>query len=231
MRLNTLVQGFLRRFGYQLTDMPSLATFLQSRKIDLVLDVGGNVGQFAHGIRSRGYKGEIISFEPIPEAAGRLRDLANHNPPWTVHEVGLGETEAELDLNVSQSSVFSSFLPQTEFTQSFDKASAVAYVVKVKVQRLDHYLSQIAGRDVFLKIDAQGFERPVLAGIGECIHSIQGILLELPVKHLYQNTWRLEEAIAELRNLGFVISQVRPVNTLPDDPASVVELDTVFRRA
>jgi len=231
MGIRSLIQRILDLFGYQITGMPSLATFLASRKIDLVLDVGGNIGQFGLKIRNAGYRGEIISFEPIPEAADQLRQVAIRKPPWTVHQVGLGGSDCELDLNVSKNSVFSSFLPQTEFTRGFDKSSAVVHVIKAQVHRLDRYLPLITGKNVFLKIDAQGFEGPVLSGIGECIHSIQGILLELPVKHLYEKTWLFEEAVAELRKLGFVIAQLRPVNTIPEDRASIVELDCVFRRA
>ena len=230
MIIGSLMHRWLGRFGYQLSTMPSLASFLSSRKIDLVLDVGGNVGQFGLNIRKAGYRGEIISFEPVPDAADQLRQVAGRNMPWTVEQVGLGESDGELDLNVSESSVFSSFLPQTEFARDFDRSSAVAYVIKAQVRRLDNYLPRVAGKRAFLKIDAQGFEAQALSGAGACLQSVEGILLELPVQHLYQDTWQLEEAVAHLRKLGYVISQLRPVNTLPDDRASVVELDCVFRR-
>lgn len=231
MSYDNLIQRFLDVLGYQITSMPSLARFLESRKINLVLDVGANIGQFGLKIRKRGYRGEIISFEPIPQVAEKLRQIAMRNQPWTVHQVGLGATDGELDLNVSENSVFSSFLQQTDFTRDFDKSSAVAYVIKTRVQRLDNYISQLVGKSVFLKIDVQGLERQVLSGVGECMQSIEGILLELPAKHLYENTWLFEEAVAELRRLGFVIAQVRPVNRIPNDRASIVELDCVFRRA
>ena len=230
MIFGSVIHRYLGRFGYQISTMPSLARFLTSRNINLVLDVGANVGQFGLKIRKAGYRGEIISFEPIPDAANQLRQVASRHMPWTVEQVGLGASESELDLNVSESSVFSSFLPQTEFARDFDRSSAVAYVIKAQVRRLDHYLPRVTGKKVFLKIDAQGFEAQVLSGAGACLQSVEGILLELPIEHLYKDMWLLEEAVAQLRSLGFVISQLRPVNTLPDDRASIVELDCVFRR-
>jgi hypothetical protein len=37
--------------------------FLRSRNIDLVIDVGANVGQYAESLRKAGYAGWIVSFE------------------------------------------------------------------------------------------------------------------------------------------------------------------------
>lgn len=45
--------------------------------VDCVFDVGGNRGQYARMLRRRaGYRGLIVTFEPIPEAAAELRTNA-----------------------------------------------------------------------------------------------------------------------------------------------------------
>jgi hypothetical protein len=86
------------------------------------------------------------------------------------------------------------------------------------------------GKNVFLKIDTQGFEQRVLEGARRSLEHICGLLLELPIVHLYENTWTFREALAYLENAGFVLSQVQPTNYLTVDPVSIVELDCVFRR-
>ena len=42
--------------------------FIRSRNVDLVVDVGANVGQYGEPLRKEGYLGRIVSFEPIGEA-------------------------------------------------------------------------------------------------------------------------------------------------------------------
>ena len=53
----------------------ALARRLQIMKragISLVLDVGANVGQYAKIARKAGYKGQIVSFEPLGQAFSKL---------------------------------------------------------------------------------------------------------------------------------------------------------------
>jgi len=100
----------------------------------------------------------------------------------------------------------------------------------VQVVRLDDILSSLCGTNFFLKIDTQGFEQEVLAGSSGSLPKMLGIQLELPIVHLYDGTWSLSEAFAFMSANGFVLSQVRPVNYSPQDPASLVEIDAIFRR-
>jgi len=45
---------------------------LLRNRINLVLDVGGNVGRFVQKVRRLGYKGLVVSFEPDPRAFAEL---------------------------------------------------------------------------------------------------------------------------------------------------------------
>lgn len=42
---------------------PSSSKFLNDREVNLVLEVGANVGQFGTALRADGYSGTILSFE------------------------------------------------------------------------------------------------------------------------------------------------------------------------
>ena len=47
-------------------------------RVDCVLDVGANVGQFGDMLRTIGYMGTIVSFEPVDAT---FRTLAEHAAP------------------------------------------------------------------------------------------------------------------------------------------------------
>src|SRR5258708_7116460 len=58
------VRRTLRRFGVDIVRLrgrPDLMGFVKDRSIDLVIDVGANVGQFGERLRAQGYRNRIIS--------------------------------------------------------------------------------------------------------------------------------------------------------------------------
>src|ERR1044072_5921172 len=73
-----------------------LHEFFTHFKVDCVFDVGANAGQYASMLRADvGYQGDIISFEPIPELAQRLRDEAAGERSWFVEELPLDEHDGQ----------------------------------------------------------------------------------------------------------------------------------------
>ena len=224
------VRRFLARRGYDIRKAPLVVDFLRSRRVDLVLDVGANIGQFAHELRAMGYRGSIMSFEPLRSAREELEAAAAKDPLWSVRASALGAEAGAATLNVTDHSAFSSIKPQTRRGERFSPRARVIGAQSVEVVRLDDIWPEFAGRRVFLKIDTQGFEQQVLKGARTALREIVGVQLELPIEHLYAETWSLIEAIGFMEENGFAISQARPVNPLREDPASLVELDVVFRR-
>ena len=56
----------------------------------VVIDVGANTGQYAHQLRSSGYGGKIVSFEPVKDAFEFLSENAKHDPNWITIQAALG---------------------------------------------------------------------------------------------------------------------------------------------
>src|SRR6185503_14223092 len=57
-----------------LPEQTHLRRLLAHLDVDCVFDVGANTGQYAEMLRRRaGFRGRIVSFEPIPEAASEVR--------------------------------------------------------------------------------------------------------------------------------------------------------------
>src|SRR5215470_941975 len=87
---------------------------MQGRRINVVLDVGANTGQFALFLRSLGYRGRIVSFEPLTEAFAALQRNGAGDTNWSLHNLALGDVETTATINISANSQASSFLSFTD---------------------------------------------------------------------------------------------------------------------
>lgn len=208
---------------------PDVVDFLASREIDLVFDVGANYGQYGRWLRERGYRGRIVSFEPIAEVFAELEGHAAADPLWQAHRCGLGAASGEAVINVSRSTDFSSILPTRQAADTFSVEANVARTETIAIRTLDEMAADLDLSRSFLKIDTQGFEPEVLAGARDVLPRLRGVQMELPVIHLYEGGWTMSEALDTMRGHGFVLSLTSVVNHHWQDPCAVVEFDCVFR--
>jgi len=190
-----------------------LSFSLRQFKIDLVLDVGANTGQFASGIRRGGYPGRIVSFEPLSRAYGELLLSSAADSMWeTYPRCALGDHNGEVEINIAGNSFSSSILPMLESHRSAAPESAYEGKEVVPIKMLDAvagpYLKD--AQAPFLKIDTQGFEWLVLDGARDTLPQIKGILVELSLVPLYggQHLWR--EVIDRLEAEGFTLWAFKP---------------------
>ncbi|QNN65773.1 FkbM family methyltransferase [Sphingomonas rhizophila] len=146
-----------------------LKRFLSELEIDCVLDVGANGGQYGSELRRIGYRGLVISFEPDPTAFQRLRERAADDRKWEALNVALGREAGRAKFNIMEVSLFNSFrAPSTSETDRFAGANEIKETVEVDVERLSDALPRLRSehsfRNVFLKMDTQGFDSEVFAG-------------------------------------------------------------------
>jgi FkbM family methyltransferase len=83
---------------------------MRKYKIDTLLDIGANAGQYASSMRELGYAHKIISFEPLSSAYGKLKRKAKGDDNWFVNNHALGDKDGKAVINVSGNSVSSSIL-------------------------------------------------------------------------------------------------------------------------
>src|SRR5262249_3969903 len=69
--------------------------------INMVLDVGANTGQYGTLLRQLGFRGRIVSFEPLSDAFAALQRTAANDPFWSCHNIGLSDVDATASINVS----------------------------------------------------------------------------------------------------------------------------------
>jgi len=77
--------------------------------VDCVFDVGAIRGQYAQMLRDHvGYRGPIVSYEPIPELAAELRLLSAFDSSWHIAELALDREAGPAIFRVMADSQFSS---------------------------------------------------------------------------------------------------------------------------
>lgn len=78
--------GFeLKRYKPNLSETARMQQLLAYHKIDLVFDIGANIGQYAMFLREIGYSGRIVSFEPLSSAHAQLQALSSKDPCGRLH--------------------------------------------------------------------------------------------------------------------------------------------------
>ena len=168
-----------------------LARFFDRFEVDCVFDVGANFGQYAEMIRGLGYCGDIVSFEPIPEAASALRAKAQADPRWHIEEKALDETVHEVAFNIMSSSQFSSLkLPSAADTAHFSDVNVPSRQITVTTATLsdafDAWQAKLGFRSPFLKMDTQGNDLAVARGAGDRLSRFVGLQSELAIKKIYE---------------------------------------------
>ena len=222
----------LRAAGLERARHPTFVDLMRKLDIETVLDVGANAGQYVSEIRELGYRGRVVSFEPIREVYGRLATSVSKDDRWEAYNLAVGARAGEQLINVSENSVFSSFKSANTYLTDTFATSTPVRTERVNVIRLDDFLNEHPelGRSAYLKIDTQGFELEVLKGTGKWLRKIKALQLELPMRSLYEGqiTWM---AMAEwLAGHGFEIAMAKE-NGYDQSTMSLLELDVVFVRS
>ena len=239
--MKSLIRKFLHNMGLEVYRypegcerlMPHLIQLLRRHRIDTVIDVGANAGQFASQMRGLDQSVRIHSVEPNPRVFRGLADLAARDPRWSVHECALGRAPGRLTLNVFASSDFSSCLPANEFgVHRFGASLQRQEQIEVALRTLDGLLDSLPDTDVgsriLLKLDTQGFDMEVLLGASATLERTCAIVTEASVRPIYEGAATLRDTLAFMDAKGFSLSGFFPVSR--DDALDIIESDCVFVR-
>lgn len=239
MVLKELVRAVVHGLGYEVRRFDPAASqtaqmmrMIQTHSIDVVLDVGANAGQFGRELRQSGYRGRIVSFEPLSGARAQLRKTIGRDSRWILAErAALGASDGEVELHVAANSVSSSVLPMLATHASAEPASKYVGTEAVPLRRLDDLVSNHVngGSRIFLKIDTQGYEDRVLQGAERTLETTVGLRLELSLVPLYEGQLLYDEMVPRLRALGFEVWHLSPA-FIDSRDGRLLQVDGTFFR-
>jgi FkbM family methyltransferase len=189
-----------------------LSEFFDRFQVDCVFDVGANEGQYVDRIRSLGFCGPIISFEPVPELANALTERSKADGNLFVEPIALDRSPGLRNFNVMARSDFSSFHApaDTETGGVFREMNSVERTIIVEARTLGQvypkWHATLGFERPFLKIDTQGHDLAVSEGGLQVLNNFCGIQTELSVKRLYAGSPTYREALAFYESHGFQLS-------------------------
>jgi FkbM family methyltransferase len=229
----------VRRLGLDFTRFPEstpgwrAAQLFAHHGVQTVLDVGANSGGYASGLRTGGYTGRIISFEPVAKPFNRLEALAQADPGWSAHRCALGPEQAEVTIHVAgNAAASSSMLPMLERHAAAAPSSRYVATEQVAQHRLDDLWPDLGGEAhaTFLKLDVQGYERHVLNGAPDLLATCRGLQIETCLVPLYADGISFEEGLALAAAHGFQVEGVEPGFTDPRT-GQLLQADLLMFRA
>jgi FkbM family methyltransferase len=133
------MNGYQRSMAEHLGEQHLLWVF-SALGISCVLDVGANRGQFATRLREAGYRGRIVSYEPVAHLYAALAEAAADDPEWLVKPWALGDCEGTADINVVPGTM-SSLLPASDFGKEWSSKLRQPHTETITIHRVDDILA------------------------------------------------------------------------------------------
>lgn len=220
MKIDAIIKSILRKCGLDVreyiasrSDAARLMRLFRHYRIDSVLDIGANQGQYACYLRAIGYRGKITCFEPLESAYSILEHTVKHDKQiFVAPRMALGSQEGEVSINISENSLSSSILPMLETHARVAPGSSYVSSEIVPLRRLDSLSGNYFEGDngIFIKIDAQGYESQILEGAAGILPQVKGFQLEMSLVPLYVGEPLYQEMICYVESLGYSLHDINP---------------------
>jgi FkbM family methyltransferase len=131
---------------------------------DLVFDVGANVGEYSDNFLALGAR--VVAIEPNAACCKRLKLLTKRGN-LVIENCAIGDAEGTASMHICSDtglSTLSNEWYQISRTSAIHSRSSWSGTVDVRVATLDSLVAKY-GIPTFIKIDVEGFEDRVLAGM------------------------------------------------------------------
>jgi FkbM family methyltransferase len=223
MEFKKNIKKAFKFFGYDLVKLRGglgrgtfeneLIKILDDIKTDLVLDIGANKGQFAMSLYDYGYKKKVLSFEPLSAIYDSLEENSKTNNLWYIHEkCCIGDTEKMVDINVSNLAGNSSILDikSTKYNVPGSYYIKKENVPQITLATLNENKLIKQAKNIFVKMDIQGYEHYVLSQLSYVNFKINGFYLELSLINLYDDQKDYLYICNQLKEFGYDLVYVEP---------------------
>jgi FkbM family methyltransferase len=236
--LKAAVRSALGALGLRLVprdrDPATLLRSALARHFDAVVDVGASRGETSRGWLKQFPGARVYAVEPYPAAFAELSKLEAAFPErFKAFNAACGEARGTVTFEVHPDhDTSSSVLATTSLCRETLPDTARSERIIVPLERLDDLLgSRILERErsVFLKLDVQGYEVPVLRGAPQLLKRTDVVLTEVTLPEFYQGQSTFTDIHQQMESSGFALLGIAEQSH--DERGRAVYFDALYGRA
>jgi FkbM family methyltransferase len=177
------------------------------QKLRTIVDVGANTGQWSGMVLNLVAPEKLVIIEPLPDAFAALQKKFGNNPRVELHNLAIGERESVETLKITHDTTGASLLrPREEMRAVIGSNWTITSEAQVQMTMLDRLLADVPEVSL-LKIDVQGYEKPVLEGARQTLAKTKFLLIELNFMPQYDGgSWLGEIHEILTRDFGFFLA-------------------------
>lgn len=204
---------------------------LRHRRIQTVIDVGANDGQYARKILSLFPGATVHCFEPLPETFKSLRQWATQQTNQIhCYNLALGDARGSVTLyHHVDHDPSSSLLRSTALCESLYPATKKQKEISVELATLDTVMSSTGSpldREILIKLDVQGYEDRVVMGGRQTLQQAVACIAEISLNQLYHSQPNLLALLTSFDELGY--RYAGNLNQFYASDGHVVFIDALF---
>lgn len=202
---------------------------LKKQKLDLIIDIGSNKGQFTFVSKLFFPEVNVLSFEALNSQFKKYQRLAAFFKNIKAYNYALGSYQHKTRMNVASSPDSSSILPIKELQKRYFGIHETNMFEDIEIKILDEWIEEISKySSILLKIDVQGYELEVLKGSKEVLKKINYLYIEASSVELYENQPLLKNIEDFLNSEGFILKD--SFNKIYDKKRNLIQGDYFFKK-
>lgn len=208
---------------------PRRQRLLQTNDVRVAFDVGAHVGEYALELRSGGFAGRIISFEPARAHFRVLTSRAASDLRWTTEHLALSDIDGRHQLGVAGR--YTSLLTARSSLLDMFPGSQATEQEDVDVCRFDGLTgyTDLLCEPALLKLDVQGNELRALQGVGSFLERFSLVEVELSIVEFYDEQASFYEVMHYLDEHSFTLVDLDPI-TRDNQTGQLAQANGIFAR-
>lgn len=195
----------------------------------IVIDIGANVGDFAHACLLRWEKPEIVCCEPIPEIYAILKKRFTTLPNIKCLNVAIYRDSGFATFKQSSDTGFSSFLSMNYDYLDFGLGCEIVKEILVECKTLSELVNNHLRKSIdLIKVDVQGTELDVLSTLGGLNYPVQTVQIEMSLFEVYKNQPLMQSVIEFMNQAGYDLVDV--YSPIKNKRGIVIQVEGIFLR-